>query len=133
MEVLHGSWSQADYGSKPMRTVDYTDERGRKYRVKLPEGITDEQAELGIPIGPPDVVDYLEIPEPFATALHNQLFMRGLFTAKDIRASKNALQGAFMAAINADAARVYEAYVSLEKGTAIVDNEEEVRPNSRGG
>lgn len=97
-----------------MRQVDYKDEKGRYHRVKLPDDAPDDQAPLGVLVGPPDVVDYLNLPEPFATTLHNQLYHRGLFTAKDIRKRSVELQGAILAALAVDTGRLHEAYVHLE-------------------
>lgn len=82
--------------------------------VELPDDLSDDKAHLGIPIGPPDVVDHLSLPEPFATTLHNQLFERGLLTAQDVRHKPGALQGAIAAAMMVDVAKIHEAYVYLE-------------------
>jgi hypothetical protein len=97
-----------------MRRVPYKDERGRWYIVELPDEVPDSQASMGIPVGPPDVVDHLNLPEPFATTLHNQLFERGLLTAQDVRHKTGSLQGAIAAAMMVDVARIHEAYVYLE-------------------
>lgn len=98
-----------------MRDVEYTDPRGRKYRVYLPEGEPVERAPMGIPIGPPDVVETLGIAEPFATRLHNELYARGLFTADIARRKPTELQAAIMSAAKVDAQTVYKAFVETEE------------------
>lgn len=102
-----------------MRQVDYKDELGRWYRVMLDDDAKDEDAPMGIPVGPPNIVDILELPEPFATHLHNQLFMRKLFKSKDIRKNPNSLQGALQAAFNMDVAKIHQAYILFEKETEV--------------
>jgi hypothetical protein len=98
-----------------VREVDYKDERGRQYRVLLPDGEGEERASIGIPVGPPDVVETLELPEPFATRLHNELFARGLFTAEIARRKPSELQAAILAAAKVDAQTVYKAFVETEE------------------
>lgn len=97
-----------------MKQVDYKDERGRWYRVQLPDDAPVDQAALGVPVGPPNIVDLLGFPEPFATNFHNQLFMRKLFCADDIRKNAQGLQGAILSALAVDVSSVYEAYIQLE-------------------
>jgi len=98
-----------------VRTTDWEDERGRRYRVRLPEGASDDQADLGIPVGPPDVVDALGLPEPLATRLHNQLHRRGVFTLADARKHPGNLTGALHSAMKIDAQLLLQAYISHEK------------------
>jgi hypothetical protein len=97
-----------------VKFVDYTDEHGRLYRVKLPDDVPDEQAELGIPVGPPDVVDELGLPEPFATRLHNELHNRSLWNHREIRRRPGALQGALQAALRTDFQMLSQAYYEFE-------------------
>jgi hypothetical protein len=104
-----------------MRTIEHTDERGRKYKVRLPDHAPDEDADLGIILGPPDVVDELELPEPFATRLHNQLYNRGLYTLSDVRKKRTLLQGAIMAAVGVDAQLLTQAYQNSEKEVDLVE------------
>lgn len=89
--------------------------KGRKYLVGLPEGV--ENINLGIPLGPPDIMDDLGIPEPMATRLHNQLFARKLFTLVDIRRRPSEVQAAIQSALRLDAARIVTAYAEAEKET----------------
>ena len=87
--------------------------KGRKYLVALPEGV--ENINLGIPLGPPDIMDELGISEPTATRLHNQLFDRKLFTLKDLQRRPNEIQAAIQSALRLDAARIVTAYAEAEK------------------
>jgi hypothetical protein len=86
---------------------------GRKFLIGLPEGVND--VNLGINFGPPDIMDELEIPEPIATRLHNQLFNRGLLTLLDIQRKPAEVQAALQSALKLDAARIVTAYANAEK------------------
>ena len=78
---------------------------GRKYRA-LEDG-----AGNAILIGPPEgLVDDLNLPEPFATNLHNILYARKLFTAADLARNPRELQGALQEAMLLDVQRLTEAY-----------------------
>lgn len=97
-----------------MKAVDYTDEHGRNYRVRLPDDVDDNEADRGIPIGPPDVVDKLGLPEPIATRLHNELHRRRLWTLHDLERRPRDITGALQAAYRVDAQRLMEAYHEWE-------------------
>lgn len=98
-----------------MRETIHTDEKGRKYKVLIDGSMGDE---LSIVIGPPEgVVDELDLPEPFATRLHNNLCDRGIFTYKDVSANGRAVQGALQDALTVDVQRLAEAYLNYEKET----------------
>ena len=87
-----------------MEKIITTDEKGRKYYAWKGEG------GLDIIIGPPEgAVDILELPEPFATNLHNVLFARGIMNQKDA-SRPNALLGALQEALSIDVQRLNEAY-----------------------
>jgi len=98
-----------------VRLVDYTDTKGRKYRVKLPDDASDEEAANGIPVGPPDVVDDLGLPEPIATRLHNHFHSRGLWTYRDVKQRPGAVQGALQSALQVDVQLVAEAFKRYEQ------------------
>jgi len=97
-----------------MKLVDYEDKRGRWYRVSLPDTASDLDAPDGIPIGPPDVVDCLTLPEEVKAKVHNELFYREVWSFKTA-ARGNILQEALGSALSIDASRLLEAYKSLEK------------------
>ena len=102
-----------------MREVDYVDEQGRRWRVSLPEGVSDAQAALGFAIGPPPICDTLKLCEPFATRLHNELHRRELWRLQDIRMRQGELQAAFMAALRLDTQTVEAEYQRLEQSEEV--------------
>lgn len=102
-----------------MRLVDYEDERGRKYRVELPDSAGDEEAQLGIPVGPPPIVDFLGIQEPLATQLHNELHRRGIWNEKIIRKNPGALLGAIQAVMQVNSQIIHKAYIEYDKEVAV--------------
>ena len=108
-----------------MRIVDWTDERGRKYKSRIPDGARDEDAAMGILVGPPNVADALGWPEPLATRLHNNLFDRGLFTAEIVRKSPQALQAVIRATFKIDVHILMDAYIKAGMELYIDDNERE--------
>ena len=78
------------------------------------------QNETHIILGPPEgLVESLNIPEPFATRLHNILCDRGLLTYKDVAKNQKVLQGALQEALNLDVQRIAEAYFKFEKETTV--------------
>jgi hypothetical protein len=98
-----------------MRQVEYQNELGRKYLVGLPDDVPDAEAEKGIPIGPPDVVEELGLPEPFATNLHNALFDHKMWNIHVVRKNPKLLFGILQRIIRVDVHKLMEAYAKLEK------------------
>jgi hypothetical protein len=98
-----------------MRIVDYVDERGRKYSVRLPNSAPDSDAEKGIPVGPPDVVDALGLPEPMATEIHNKLFEYKIFSAKDAAKRSQQLHSIIQSTFKLCTARMMEAFRNLDR------------------
>lgn len=97
-----------------METGEVT-ENGRKYLAHISP---DEQAGAYIVIGPPNVVDELGLPEPFATRLHNILYERGIMTAKEAT-RPNVVQGALQEAYQVDAQKLVEAYFNFENESVV--------------
>lgn len=93
-----------------MDKVEYRDPlNGRLY-----EALQDGDAR--IIVGPPEgLVDSLNLPEPFATDLHNVLYRRGLFTYKSVTTGHKNLVGALQEALNLDVQRLTEAFFNFEK------------------
>jgi len=92
-----------------MEKILHTDELGRKYSAF-------SNGEAVIIIGPPEgLFDYLHLPEPFATRLHNILFDRGIFDYKTASRGQ-ALVGALQEALLLDAQKLLEAFLRNEQG-----------------
>lgn len=108
--------SSGELGCPQMRQIEYQDERGRKYLVRLPDDAPDSDAEKGVPIGPPDIVDELELPEPFATRLHNELFNNRLWGLDIIRKRPKILFGILQRLLKVDVHMIINAYAQFEKG-----------------
>lgn len=99
-----------------MKRVTYEDKKGRKYLAEVENGAPEEEYYLFPKIGPPEgVVDLLELPEPFATRLHNLLYDRKLWSTQEIRKQPKALLGALQAALKIDVQTLHSAYVEYEK------------------
>ena len=94
-----------------MKVVDYKSPQGRMFKVKVPDDCPVEKYQYGIMIGPPpDLVDDLEIPEPFATRFHNQLYMRGILTYVEAVKHKLDIFSAWQAALSVDTEMILEAF-----------------------
>ena len=94
--------------------IHEVEENGRKYKAL---GSPDEQSGAYIVIGPPEgLVDELGFTEPMATRLHNIMYERGIFTAKDARRPQ-AVLGALQEAYQVDAQIIVEKFILLEKET----------------
>lgn len=98
-----------------MKKVEYTDGRGRKFLVLMDEEDDESKAEDGIPVGPPDIVDDLDLPENIKVELHNQLFRRKLWNATEVTKRPKELQGALQAALSINIQKVHKAYIDYEK------------------
>ena len=93
-----------------MEKIVHIDDKGRKYDAW--KGADD----LIIIIGPPEgLVDSLNIPEPFATNLHNVLHARNLFHYKDVASKPQSLIGALQEALSIDMQRLSEAFFRYEQ------------------
>lgn len=91
-----------------MVRVNYEDVEGRWWVVLVPQGHEDE-SHMGIPVGPPDLSP-LGLPEALEIRLHNQLFQRGLLTARDIRGRAKEVFAAVQSAYQVDVAAVTGLY-----------------------
>ncbi len=94
---------------------DYTDERGRQYRVLLPAGVPESEIDKGVPVGPPDVVDKLGLPEPLATRLHNKLFEKRIWNATEARKQPRILQSILQSVLKLDIHQLMAAFVDLDR------------------
>ena len=98
-----------------LRELDYEDSQGRRWRVRLPVNLGDEHAAQGLLIGPMPIVDSLNLCEPFATRLHNELHRRNLWRLRDIQQRRGDLQAAILAAHRLDAQTIEGEYSRLER------------------
>lgn len=88
-----------------MKTVTITDEKGRKYQAYENDG------GQKIIIGPPEgLVDALDLPEPFATRLHNALHGRNILVYQQAARNPNDLIGALQEALSLDMQTILEQY-----------------------
>ena len=93
-----------------MNESEYKDEKGRLYRV-----LSNGNPEMAIIVGPPEgLVDSLDLPEPFATDLHNALYRRGVFNMKIVNKNPGNLMGALQEILRLDTQRLTEAFFKYE-------------------
>lgn len=91
-----------------MEKIEHTDEFGRKYAAF-------SNGEQIIIIGPPEgLCDLLELPEPFATRLHNALYERNIFNYHDAAKAGNGMIGVLQEVLLVDAQKLLEAFSKLE-------------------
>lgn len=67
----------------------------------IPADAPDEDAAVGIVVGPPPI-DALELPPALAVRFNNELFHRGLFTEADIKKRRNDANAAMLSAVRFD-------------------------------
>lgn len=77
----------------------------------LPKEVPDDEAIKGIPIGPPSL-ESLGLPTEVEVRVHNQLFHRRIFTARDARLRRVEIHAAIRAALKVDTERVYQVYMN---------------------
>jgi hypothetical protein len=92
-----------------MREVTYTDKKGFKYQVLVPDNAPDSAASKGIRIGPPDFGE-LDLSLRAAVRLNNDLHARGLITYKDVKSRQQEVVAALQAAFRVDAIKITELY-----------------------
>lgn len=114
-----------------MRETWYTDSKGRKIAVQLPDGAPDSDAMLGIRIGPPSL-ESLDLPEAVEVRLHNQLYARGIHTYAEALRRRRDIQSALMAALRVDTEMVVQAYNSHSE-PQIEPTPASVEPVPKGG
>lgn len=94
-----------------MRESKYQDSDGRWWAVMLPDGASDRDASMGIPLGPPSL-QALGLPSETEVRLHNQLFSRRVFTAQDARKMRQNIFGALQSALKIDVSKVVDVYLA---------------------
>lgn len=90
-----------------LKRVDWVDEDGRMFASYLPEGVSESQASIGIPIGPPSL-ESLGLPLELEVRLNNALFMRGILEKKDV--NNDEIRYALLAALKLDTQTIAALY-----------------------
>lgn len=98
-----------------MRDVDYTDDQGRSWRVRVPDDCPADRFPEGIPIGPPALAS-LGLPLEVEVRLHNQLFGRGLLTRRDVLRRSGDVFAALQAAYRVDVQTLQTLYLTEQGG-----------------
>ena len=98
-----------------MKEVDYTDDDGRVWRVRVPDGTPGDRFSEGIPIGPP-ALGRLGLPAELEIRLHNQLHGRRLYTARDVLRRPTDVFAALQATFRVDVQRLQSLYVEEQGG-----------------
>jgi hypothetical protein len=97
-----------------MREVDYTDDSGRIWRVRVPDDCPEELYPSGIVVGPPaGLDDWLTEhgwPETYRIAIHNALHSRGLLTAKDVLQRGKEVQAVLLGVTRTDMQGIQNCY-----------------------
>jgi hypothetical protein len=99
--------SESPYGTREVR---HTDDFGRTYRVLIPVGAPDEEAEHGLVLGPPDL-SALGLPHEIEIRLHNALEGRGVITARDASDNPDEITRAVRAALKVSTQSVQAIYL----------------------
>ena len=92
-----------------MKEVDYLDDYGRRWRVRVPDDCPIDSYSEGIPVGPPSLAD-LELPVGIEIRLHNELHGRRLFAFRDVQRDPKGATAALQAALKLDLQRLQTLY-----------------------
>lgn len=93
-----------------IRRVDVTDTDGRRLAILMPEEVPDEMWRVGIPLGPPPL-DTLGLPPDIEVALSNQLFHRGILTARDAERRAEEISAAIAATLRLSVQKIQQCYL----------------------
>ena len=110
-----------------LKNVSYTDSEGRKKAVLLPEDALEEEAELGIPLGPPNL-ESLNLPPEIEIRLNNELFNRGIITPNDAIKNRKGIFEAIVSVFKIDGERILAVYMGEDFRNANQEPAEDV-PN----
>lgn len=98
-----------------MRDVDYTDDEGRIWRVRVPDDCPADRYAEGIAIGPPALAS-LGLPLDVEVRLHNQLHARKLLTRRDVLRRPADVYAALQAAYRVDMQTLQMLYLREQGG-----------------
>lgn len=96
-----------------LKRTSWIDPEGRKKFVLIPEESGEEQAEMGIPVGPPSFAE-LELPTEIEVRLNNELANRGILTPVDALRNRAEISLAIQSALKIDVDRVVQMYVGKD-------------------
>jgi hypothetical protein len=96
-----------------MREATYTDKKGRKFQVWLPDEASDKDAAMGIPIGPPSL-ESLGLPLELEVKLHNELYARKLWRSRDVKQRRHDIVTAIQAVLRLDVQKIVDLYPERE-------------------
>lgn len=96
-----------------LERVTYTDEKGRKKYVLLPEGAPKEEAEKGVPLGPPSLEE-LNLPEEIEVRLNNELYNRNIVTLSDALRDRPGIISALQAVFKVDAGSIIDIFLGKD-------------------
>ncbi len=106
-----GDWP----GGELLKEVDYKDDAGRLWRVRVPDDCPPDRFSAGIPVGPP-ALDSLGLPLDIEARLHNELHARGLLTFRDALNRPKEIQAALQATLKIDVQRIQTLYRDEQGG-----------------
>lgn len=96
-----------------LKKVSYTDPEGRLKLVLLPDSESEENAEIGVPVGPPDLSE-LDLPTELEIKLNNELFNRGILTAQDALRRRSEISAAIQYVLKLDTERIINIYAGAD-------------------
>lgn len=97
----------------PLKRATYRDETGKFKVTLIPADELEENADRGVPVGPPDLGE-LGLPEEIEVRLNNELYYRGILTAQDALKHRSDIMSALQATLKLDVESVIHQYVGKD-------------------
>lgn len=111
-----------------LKKVIYKDQEGRHKVVLLPEEESEENAAIGVPVGPPDLSE-LGLPSDMEIRLNNELFYRGILTPQDALKKRAEVSAAIQSVLKLDTERIVVIYAGKDYRNNGREKSPEVKPN----
>ena len=111
-----------------LKKISYKDSEGRHKVVLLPEDESEENAAIGVPVGPPDLSE-LGLPVDMEIRLNNELFYRGILTPQDALKKRSEVSAAIQSTLKLDTEHIVTIYAGKDYRNARKESPE-VKPNS---
>jgi hypothetical protein len=96
-----------------LKKISFKDEYGRHKVVLLPEEESEENAAIGVPVGPPDLSE-LGLPAEMEIRLNNELFYRGILTPQDALKKRPEVSAAIQSVLKLDTERIVTIYAGKD-------------------